>query len=378
MRRIATNGLDRGAQVPPSSPLFAPQVASKAVRFALAARELPTELLEETRSAINHIVGLQLRPSQWSVVDARFHQIDWATEHDDAAALTEALHNLAHLEAGSHEESVAKPERQRQAEPVDKALGPPPPLMPKSRGATSVARVFPATLLTVVAVAVLGLLGVFTVSTLPRVSQPSALAPPETSSPETFPTLPSEPAEPLGPQPPFTRTSAPTGLSTPPATSSGAPAWRTPPQPRKPFHAGSIALVLGGALLAMFAAALIAVLIRRRRSRTRGAAAERPPMSASVLDAPVDIEVPPPWEIRESLGGHAFCSGWLPFCGRLIAVTISITAHALHIFVFVPLLPGVGNPDRAVRKTWVAASKLGISQPLSDDFPVELPDELQT
>ncbi|OBA74412.1 hypothetical protein A5641_28145 [Mycobacterium sp. 1554424.7] len=60
-------------------------------------------------------------------------------------------------------------------------------------------------------------------------------------------------------------------------------------------------------------------------------------------------------------------------------MTISIRGHALHVFVFVPLLPGVASPDRALRKTWMAASKIGITEPLADhDVPVEPPDELPT
>ncbi|OBA74411.1 hypothetical protein A5641_28140 [Mycobacterium sp. 1554424.7] len=201
------------------------------------ASELPKELLEETQSAINHVVGLQLSPSQWSVVDARFHEIDWATKHDDTAALTEALNNLADL-AGSDGES---------------AVGAPPP---------RVARFSPAMLLGAGAVVIVGLLGVFAVGT--SVSNHS-------------------PVEPTGPLPPPT--------STPPSP--------TPPGPATSFHAGSIGLVLGGILLAIIGAALIAVLLRRRRSRISDGPAERPAMPLGVLDAAVDIEVPPPQEIRE-------------------------------------------------------------------------------
>ncbi|ORW94386.1 hypothetical protein AWB92_11590 [Mycobacterium sp. IEC1808] len=209
------------------------------------ASELPKELLEETQSAINHVVGLQLSPSQWSVVDARFHEIDWATKHDDTAALTEALSNLADL-AGSDGESAVRAAPPRGAPPLRAEL---------SRGnPPRVARFSLAILLSAVATVVVGLLGVFAVGT---------------------------------------------SLSKRSVAPTPAPPSPTPPGPATSFHAGFIGLVLGGVLLAIIGAALIAVMIRRRQSRINGAPAGRPAMPVGVLDAAVDIQVPPPQEIRE-------------------------------------------------------------------------------
>ncbi|HEY4796524.1 MAG TPA: CATRA conflict system CASPASE/TPR repeat-associated protein [Mycobacterium sp.] len=60
-------------------------------------------------------------------------------------------------------------------------------------------------------------------------------------------------------------------------------------------------------------------------------------------------------------------------------MTIGIDGHALHIFLFAPLQPGAGSPERALGRAWGAASKLGMSAPALDlDRPVELPDTLPT
>jgi len=76
------------------------------------AGELPAGLVEETRSAINRVVGLQLHPSQWPVVDDRLHRIAEATQADDTAMLRAVLDDLTDLSA-SAEASTAWPEDPR-------------------------------------------------------------------------------------------------------------------------------------------------------------------------------------------------------------------------------------------------------------------------
>jgi hypothetical protein len=71
---------------------------------------LPTDLVEETRSAINRVVGLQLHPSQWSVVDDRLHQIAEATRADGAATLRSALNDLTDLSADADAPSRPSPQ----------------------------------------------------------------------------------------------------------------------------------------------------------------------------------------------------------------------------------------------------------------------------
>jgi hypothetical protein len=260
--------------------------ASAPVRFSFVAGELPAELVEETRSAINRVVGLQLHPSQWSVVDDRLHRIAEATRADDAPTLRSVLHDLTDLSAaadaprarhGGLQSVQALRFEAPAARPVD-ALYQSPRMA--RRGAVPVAR-------WVIVAVVLVLLGVITVL---LVSEPAhevrSGAPPPTSPAAPVDPLepPLEPAAPFEPPPPV---EAPAPSAAPPTSSS---------------HAGVVGFSLLGILVVIVALAFVAVAIHRRRRQGRGAPADTAtnrPRPITLLDQPINLKVPSPDEIRE-------------------------------------------------------------------------------
>lgn len=258
------------------------------------AGELPAELVEETRSAINHVVGLQLHPSQWSVVDDRLHQIADATRAEDAATLRSALNDLSAAadaptapRGGLH--SVQAFRFEAAPAPSPGGLYPSPQTAPVARKAP-VARWIIAT----VALVLLGIIAVLL-----------ALEPaPEARYSAPPPTLPAAPVDPLGPPvlpPTFSEPRGPIPTFPGPRAPIEAPG-PSAVAPTSSSHAGVVGFALLGILVVNVAVAFVAMAIRRRRRQGRAAPADTAtnrPRPMTLLDQPINLKVPSPDEIRE-------------------------------------------------------------------------------
>ena len=308
------------------------------------AGELPAGLVEETRSAINRVVGLQLHPSQWPVVDDRLHRIAEATQADDTAMLRAVLDDLTDLSA-SAEASTAWPEdprpvqRFRSEESATLAMRgfqrsprmayrappmgsqPPPPASQSIRAASQSPDMARRGTRVAIVAAVLILLGVIAVLLIREPSNDARSSAPVT----TLPAVPVGPLEPSVRPPIFSGPAAPFEPPAPieaPAPGAPPPTFSLPPGPiptsggpRGPAqaptpsaapptsssHIGVIGLSLLG-ILVLIVVTLAALAIRRRSQRGRGASADAAtnrPKPITLLDQPINLKVPSPDEIRE-------------------------------------------------------------------------------